>query len=85
MEVFLGALLITHAQHSLQAVYPLEHCFKHQDFLLITHQVDMRDTITTNTKEKSHITQLDSPICEANEGELCDQFKCCGEVLDSYT
>ena len=26
------------------------------------------------TKETSHITQLDSPIHEANEGELCDQF-----------
>lgn len=54
MAVFLGALLIIHAQHSLQAVYPLEHCFKHQDFLLITPQVDMRDTITTNTQKRNH-------------------------------
>lgn len=58
--------------------------------LRITHAwcsfqgMHMHGTIT-NALDKKEITQLDSPICEANDGELCDQFKCCGEVLDSYT
>lgn len=65
----------------------LGHSFRNQDLLLplFFFFIYINHTPMNDTKENSHIIQLDSPICEFNEGELCDQFKCCGEVLDSYT
>lgn len=51
----------------------------------LSHVHKLITCMITNALHQRHITQHDSPIHEANEGELCDQFQCCGEVLDSYT
>lgn len=68
---------------SFGSVCLLGHSLRNRDFIYHTPMIPPR--LMRRTTESSHITQLDSPICEANEGELCDQFECCGEVLDSYT
>lgn len=47
---------------------------RHTQTLLRWH-AGHRAQVMLYTKGKSHITQHDSPLREANEGELCDQFR----------